>query len=469
MAAKVLENLLNAVRDNEQPVVVPGFLRPIDTDRIARDFNIESVALDRGGHELPESEDQELDSVEHRIIQKIEGEWAWQGGELLNNLRAYANRLASYSIPAEFLKLQLQGEDTLVRLRLAAGQALAELAPLQERCVGARDELAEFRKKHRLSRPAREHARRWTTFGLLFIFVAFESVLNGFFFAKGSEFGLVGGIGTSVGISTTNVAFSFLLGLWPMRWKNHRNFFVWTFGLLVTVAGLLLIIGLHLFAAHFRSATAAVGEDRAINVAIDELMRSPWKFSDLSSIYLFAMGTLFALSAIWKGYTFDDPYPRFGAVDRRAVIGREAYTDAHFELFEELESIKEETIESLDAGITRLPKFPQLAANVLSERAAMIHSFRAYEASIETSANQLLKLYRDTNRSARRTAPPAYFHEKWRLPHSFLARAEIRTLLADPEVGDVGSSLMELRRLLLELLGQYEQLHSRYPHPSEMK
>ena len=34
-------------------------------------------------------------------------------------------------------------------------------------------------------------------FGLLFVLVALESVLNGFFFAKGSEFGLVGGIGTA--------------------------------------------------------------------------------------------------------------------------------------------------------------------------------------------------------------------------------------------------------------------------------
>jgi hypothetical protein len=469
MTPKVLKSLMTAVRDNERPTVLPGFLRPIDTDRIAREFSIESVASKRARDELPESNDKELDSVEQRIIQKIESEWAWQGGELLSNLRAYSNRLTSYSMPAEFLKLQLQAEDTLARLRIAAGQALAELAPLQQRYVGARDELTEFRRKHRLSRPAREHARRWTTLGLLFILVAIESVFNGFFFAKGSQFGLVGGIGTAVGISIINVAFSFLLGLWPARWKNHRNLFVKAFGLLITIAGILLIIGLHLFAAHLRSATAVVGEDRAFVVAVDEMRRTPWKLADLSSVYLLAMGVLFGISAIWKGYTFDDPYPRFGAVYRREVAARESYSEEHFNLFDELESIKEQTIKSLEAGITRLPNFTQMAANVRSERAAKIESFRAYEASVETAANQLLKRYRDANRISRRTAPPAHFDDKWRLPHSFISGPEINTLLTDPEAGDVSTSLVELQRLALALVAQYEQLHSRYPHPSEMK
>jgi hypothetical protein len=119
MVVKALQNLVTAVRDNEHPTVGPGFLRPIDTDRIARDLNIESIASERAKHALPETHDTIFDAVEHRIVQKIEGEWAWQGEELLNNLRAYAARLVGYSIPAEFLKLQLQAEDALARLRVA--------------------------------------------------------------------------------------------------------------------------------------------------------------------------------------------------------------------------------------------------------------------------------------------------------------------------------------------------------------
>jgi hypothetical protein len=70
--------------------------------------------------------------------------------------------------------------------------------------LSARDELEEFRNRNRLSRPAREPTHRWTTLGVLFIFVTIESLLNDFLFAKGSAFDLEGGVGTAVVISLTN-------------------------------------------------------------------------------------------------------------------------------------------------------------------------------------------------------------------------------------------------------------------------
>jgi hypothetical protein len=100
----------------------------------------------------------------------------------------------------------------------------------------------------------------WTTFGLLFLLIGIEAGLNGFFFAKGSEFGLLGGIGTAIGISFVNVLFAFVIGLFPMRWLNHRNYLVKLIGLIITVIGLAGILALHGFAAHYRDATVAVGD-----------------------------------------------------------------------------------------------------------------------------------------------------------------------------------------------------------------
>jgi hypothetical protein len=208
--------------------------------------------------ELPESHDAILDSAEQLIIQRIKSEWAWQGGELINNLRAYATRLVSYSVSTEFHRLQLEGRNALADLRSASGRALAELGPLRDAYLDAREELLSFRNWHRLKRPARDPAHRWTTFGLLFLLVAIESVLNGIFFAQGSEFGLVGGVGTAVGISCMNVILGFVIGLGPARWINRRNFVIRTVGVISTLVLISALVGLHAFAAHFRDATAAV-------------------------------------------------------------------------------------------------------------------------------------------------------------------------------------------------------------------
>ena len=300
----VLKTLALITHDNDQPAIAPGLFRPIDTVRIARDLKIEVVARDRGRHNLPVTQDSTFDAFEQKLIQKVEGERASQGGELLNNLRTYADKLVSYSIPGEVLRLHIQAQHVLSWLRVATGQALRRLTPLHERYLRARDELNDFRNRNQLSRPAQEFMHRWTTSALLVIFIAIESVFNGLFFAKGSV-GPVGDIGTAIEISLTNVALAFLLGLGPARWRNHRDVVISTSGLFATLSGIVSIGALHLFAAHLRVSTTLVAENKVFGAALEAIRKTPWALPDIASFYFIGMGLIFALGAIWIGYSFD--------------------------------------------------------------------------------------------------------------------------------------------------------------------
>jgi hypothetical protein len=453
--------------NNDQPTVAVGFFPPIDTARIACDLKIEAIARDRGRHNLPGTHDTNLDALEQKIIQKIEGEWTRQGGELLNSLRAYAARLVSYSIPGEFLRLQIQAEHVLAWLRVATGQALRDLTALQEKYLSARDGLKRFRNRNSLCRPVQQPAHRWSTIGLLFIFAAIESVLVAFFFAQGTDVGLVDGLCTAVVVSLTNVAFSFLLGLGPSRWRNHRDRVISRSSLLITLTGVAIIGALHLFAAHLRLAALLVGNDGSFAVASENVQEASWTLIDTTSLCIVITGLIFALGAIRKGYSFDDPYPLYGATYRRERSALKEYANAHFALLGELGGVKEDTIFQLNDGVLRLPQFRQIATDVRATRAAMLNSFRAYETSVETATNQLLKLYRDINHAQRTAAPPSYFDEKWQLPHSFLLSPELKSLLADPEMGDVATSVAELERLSEAIIVRYDLLNERYPRPLE--
>src|SRR5262249_49712347 len=128
-----------------------------------------------------------------------------------------------------------------------------------------------------------------------------ESVLNGVFFAKGSERGLIGGIGIAIGISLVNVTFAWLLGLGPARFINYRNIIIRLLGFLATVAGFAGLVALHAFAAHYRDAMAHFPEDQAWSVALQTLSSAPWAISSLSTAYLFGLGILFAIGSFWKG------------------------------------------------------------------------------------------------------------------------------------------------------------------------
>lgn len=470
MIAGVVREAIGAIRGGERLTTVPGFLRPIDTAALARQLDIEATAAERGQSNIPPSDAAAPDAFEQQILQRIESEWTWQGGELINNLRAYRQRLISYRVESDFTRLVVQAKDTLAQLREADHRAEAELGPLREDYIASRNELADFKKRHRLARAARAHARRYTTFGLLFVLIAFESMANGVFFAKGSEFGLVGGVSTAVIISLINVAFCFLLGLWPIRWINRRNPVVKLFGFVLALTGIAGIVALHAFAAHYRDAMAAVGEDRALDVAIAALRARPWNLDNLNSYYLFAMGLFFSLLSIYKGATFDDPYPGYGPMSRRHEAARQDYSDQHADLFDGLANIKDETIKLLDGGILKFPIYAQESANIRAQRAALVQTFRGYEPAVETAANQLLAEYRDTNRKHRSEPIPAYFDRTWGLPHSFLDTAEVRTLTADEDEArsDLQATLAELRRLSQEVLDEYEKLMKTYPHPTKM-
>jgi hypothetical protein len=106
----------------------------------------------------------------------------------------------------------------------------------------------------------------------------------------------------------------------------------------------------------------------------------------------------------------------------------------------------------------------------LSSNDSGLFSFRFVDVHSRTvrdwQRNQFFEV--PINHAQRTTAPPCHFAEKWRLPCSFLMSSELKALLADPEVGDVDSSLTKLQRLSNAIITQYELLHDRYPHPLEM-
>ena len=91
----------------EHVPVIPGFLRPIDTDAIARQLKLPKRGEERGADELPRADENYLDVVEQGVIQKIHSEWTWQGDALIKILRAYADRLVGFSVSAAAAELRL--------------------------------------------------------------------------------------------------------------------------------------------------------------------------------------------------------------------------------------------------------------------------------------------------------------------------------------------------------------------------
>jgi len=451
--------------------IVPGLLRPLDVQGLLRELRLTERAVERADANLPAPDEDDLDPVEREVAQRLLSEWGWQFDQLLGMLRAYRDRLAALAVSMEIGKLRIAAQHAIAEFRNADALAEGRLGYLKRDYIEARDELREFRTRHRLRRPARPQADPvWST-GLLIFLIAIESAINGVFFAKGSAHGLVGGVGTAIGISAGNVVAAYFLGLFPARAVHHRNWLLKGTSLLGVLIGGGALVLLHFFAAHYREATAAVGTEQAYGLALSSLWRHPWGLTDINSWYLFGLGTLFGLSAFWKGYRSDDPYPGYGRVVRSARAAEAAYRRAHEGLFGHLARVRDATVNQLRDALQRIPTNVQQIEQAKAARSELVERFTAYEGQLEYAANSLLTTYREANKRRRKSPPPAHFEQPWTLPQRAVRSAQATALLANPEgveQVEINAVLEELRSLSEEVIQVYSGLLTKFEHPTEM-
>lgn len=459
-------------KGDSMPQPVKGLMRPLDVDGLAAEMSLVARGVEAGSREAPATTATTFDATEEEIVGKLSAEWTLQRGHLLAMLQAYRDRLAELNAAKVIGELRLSAADAIDKFKSSKQLIRGDLARLRNAYVEARTELSEFRAKHRLTRPARDPGGRWTTFGLLFVVIALESVINGVFFAKGSEAGLIGGVGVAIGISAVNVLLCFFLGVGPARFINWRGWVLKSVAFVVTVGGVFAVALLHFFAAHFRDASVAVGERQAYAKALSQLWQNPLGFSDITSWYLFGLGLAFGLISFWKGYQFDDPYPYYGATFRREHEAHDTYAEEHDEFFDELKNVRQETVEAFRAGLANIPQHVAKSEQVRAARTALLEEFKAYEGGLQQAANRLLTIYREACRQHRQTQAPVYFSERWFLPGSAVTGPEITALVAeapDDVVGDVRVVLDELRTLSEEVIKTYGELAAAAEHPSDMK
>src|SRR5260370_25258295 len=79
MVVRAFRKLTEAIRGDDARGLVQGYLRPIDTDEIARRLKIDAEAAARGSRDHPTADSQSMDGLEHKIVQTLEIEWTYHG------------------------------------------------------------------------------------------------------------------------------------------------------------------------------------------------------------------------------------------------------------------------------------------------------------------------------------------------------------------------------------------------------
>jgi hypothetical protein len=201
-----------------------------------------------------------------------------------------------------------------------------ELQNLREELVDSERSYQIFRRNHDLDRPAHYPDSRWLHIGLILLILIGESVLNGVMLARGSEFGLVGGVGSAFMIALVNVLMlGWGLGGAGLRLSHHRLIAPRTSGILIlllAVAGVLLF---NLLVAHYCDALATADPSQAGLTAVARLRENPLGVADAQSWFLFVMGCCFAIAGAFDRLKMDDPYPGYGRIARHRQVMRDNF------------------------------------------------------------------------------------------------------------------------------------------------
>jgi hypothetical protein len=428
----------------------------LNIERLASEMALAKTGAARGVENQPATDSAAFDDVENRVIESIEAEKNSAHGVLLDELQIYKERLTSLDFEGRFGTIRQAAPAAVSEFHAEAAQGRDELHSLRRYLRDLETERDEFRRRHGLTRTARWASRGNLTLkvGILLLLFVFEMILNGFFLAKGNELGYLGGAVEALTFALVNIGVSFLIGAVGMRELNHRNYFRKFSGLVSLVAYGLLTIGLNLALAHYREVSGALVADVGHEVLL-RLRVAPLGIADVKSWLLFGIGILCSLIALGDAYLIFDPYPGYGALERRRASAYDAYIRRKNELIAALLEIRDEAIEVLEEANRDLAIRRSEHDVILESRARLVRLFEAHQSHLDRAANALLAVYREANKRSRKTPPPSRFFSAYSLD-------KIPTeheLLATSAREDLRRSIVESQSVLVS---QVQAIHDEF-------
>jgi hypothetical protein len=428
----------------------------LNVDKLAADLGLAQAGAKRGAHDEPAADSGALDDVENRVIERIEAENNVAHGTLLDELRTYKERLTGLDFEGRFATIRQAAPAAVSEFRAEAAQGRDELHSLRRHLRDLETERDEFQRRHRLKRTARWASGGNLTLkiGVLLVLFVFEVFLNGFFLAKGSELGYLGGAAEALTFALLNIGVSFLIGAAGVRELNHRNVLRKLFGLIAFFCYLALLIGLNLALAHYREVSGALISDAGREVLV-RLRTAPLAIVDLKSWLLFGLGILCSLIAFADSFLIFDPYPGYGALEKRRASAHDAYIRRKNDLIASLLDIRDKAIEILEEANRDLAIRRSEHDSILEGRARLLRLFAAHQSHLDRAANALLTVYREANKSARKTPPPSRFSAAYAL-EKFPIEQE---LPETPAREDLRRSIAESQAVLV---GQVEATHAEF-------
>ncbi|TBB57032.1 hypothetical protein ELH42_37800 [Rhizobium ruizarguesonis] len=417
MRFEALNKLWNNVRESSHDFRASTEIFPaLDTEKLAQTLEVREKGAENGAASRPAASAQSLDEIEQRIAGRVEQEKAASYQILEDQFQTFEGRLRNLDFEGQFGLIRQANASSLSDFKAEIASGVDELHGLRRDLKIAEDEMTSFKRDHRLDRAAKVPSAGATSVkvALLVVLVLIEVVMNGNFLAKGSEQGIVGGITEAIVFAVLNIGAAILFAFFCVRNLVHRSWLLKLGGLVGLVLYVAVALAVNLALAHYREVSATILEGAGTEV-IRRIRENPWGLVELNSWMLLAIGLFFSILAFIDGCVLTDPYPGFAGVQKRLDAARDHYIGGKQDLIDNLREIRDEHNEKIEDIVRDLSSRRQESSAIIAHRTRTIGLFAEYQSQLERTANALLTIYRDANRTARTEPEPQYFATPYKL------------------------------------------------------
>lgn len=456
--ANVLDRLFRAKHD-----YLPGttIFREIDVDSLARDLKLEERGERDGRAEVPSTKSARPTAVENEILGLFRSYWddASQGARAAHE--SYATRAASLSSATEIDTLVGEPRTIANKLDQTARSEQDALQAAFETYQEAVSALDRFKAAEQLDRLPRTPKTYGVRVFILLVAAVVELAINMSTFAAGDEFGLAGAALKVIAVPLLNIGGVFGLIFLIGRHVVRPHLIAKLLGMIGIAAAFIWAVGLNLVVAHWRDSLDLALSAEAGRMALERVINSTFELNDINSWVLFAAGCGAALLAAIDAFIWHDPHPGYTSTTTAKSKAEDHYGALREYALGLLDGVSAKAISDLKDALrkaeTNVSRRPELA----NRAEALAEDLKIYEATLSTSAENLITRYREANQRARSTRAPARFEAAVALK---LPKITLPAVSAAARPGEVDGLLS---RAIHEITAAHEQAASSLPTLSE--
>lgn len=443
---------------------------PLDYEQTARELEIDERALEAAQKNRPPSDSEHEDTAELDIRAEVERRARKAGEDYASAKDLYEARIRRALVSQnQRIAIEAAGENALADFGVQVTDELNFLHAPRNEYREREQEFERFRREHGLHRLPVEvsRLRRIAGYLLLVLFVLVESILNGVFFATGSEGGLIGGVVQALGLSLVNIGPAVLYALFGLPLLHHRRVTVKLAGLAATAAYIAWALAINLVIAHFRDLYVVSAGRIDMGTMWANISTAPFQLQDPNSWLLALLGLGLAIVAAIDTAGLDDRYPQFGAIGRRRDAAARAYAHAKNAVLTGLQATRDGAVADMTSVLNAMNNAEYELTLAVSGRSNLHRNFRAYLDHLADTHARLVRQYRETNAKARSEGAPAparFAHAPQR--PEFLTAAPLDEM-PELKTDERGKVLERMEHFIKAVNAKYEEAVQRFESLSE--